>query len=32
MDINYFREFIVLSENGNYMEAADKLFISQSSV
>lgn len=32
MDINYFREFIVLSENGNYMEAADKLFISQSAL
>lgn len=32
MDINYFREFVVLSENGNYMEAADKLFISQSAL
>lgn len=32
MDINYFKEFIVLSENGNYMEAADKLFISQSAL
>lgn len=32
MDINYFREFVVLSEKGNYMEAADALFISQSAL
>lgn len=32
MDINYFREFVVLSEYTNYMEAAEKLFISQSAL
>lgn len=32
MDINYFREFVVLSEKENYMEAAEALFISQSAL
>lgn len=32
MDINYLKEFVVLAEIGNYMRAADALFISQSSL
>jgi len=32
MEIDYIRDFIVLSETGNFMEAAEKLFISQSSL
>lgn len=32
MEIDYIREFVLLAETGNYMEAADKLFISQSSL
>lgn len=32
MDINYLKEFVVLAEIGNYMKAADALFISQSSL
>lgn len=32
MDIIYLKEFVVLAEIGNYMKAADALFISQSSL
>ncbi len=32
MEINYIREFAVLAEIGNYLEAAESLFISQSSL
>ena len=32
MDIQYFSEFIKLVEIGNFMEAADELFISQSTL
>jgi LysR family transcriptional regulator, transcription activator of glutamate synthase operon len=32
MEIDYIREFLVLAENGNFMETAEKLFISQSSL
>lgn len=32
MDISYFREFVVLAETQNYWAAADRLFISQSSL
>lgn len=32
MDIGYLKEFVVLAEIGNYMKAADALFISQSSL
>lgn len=32
MEINYIREFVVLAETGNFLEAAEKLFISQSSL
>lgn len=32
MDIDYLREFVVLSETGNFLEAADQLFISQSAL
>ncbi|MBP2642487.1 MAG: LysR family transcriptional regulator [Firmicutes bacterium] len=32
MEINYVREFVVLAEKGNFLEAADYLFISQSSL
>lgn len=32
MDIDYIHEFVVLADTGNYMEAADKLFLTQSSL
>ena len=32
MDIDYIHEFVVLVDTGNYMEAADKLFLTQSSL
>jgi LysR family transcriptional regulator, transcription activator of glutamate synthase operon len=32
MDINYFREFVVLAKTGNFMEAAEQLYISQSTL
>lgn len=32
MELNYIREFVVLAETGNYLEAADALFIAQSSL
>lgn len=32
MEINYIKEFVTLAEIGNYMEAADILFISQSTL
>ena len=31
MELSYIREFVVLAEMGNYLEAADALFIAQSS-
>ena len=32
MDIDYLHEFVVLAGTGNYMEAADRLFLTQSSL
>lgn len=32
MDINYLREFVVLAQTGNFMEAADILYCSQSTL
>lgn len=32
MEINYIRDFVVLADKRNYMEAAESLFISQSSL
>ena len=32
MELNYIRHFITLAETGNYLEAADKLFMAQSSL
>ena len=32
MEINYLREFVVLAETENFLEASDSLFISQSSL
>ena len=32
MELNYLREFIALTETRNFAEAADRLFISQSSL
>jgi LysR family transcriptional activator of glutamate synthase operon len=32
MDINYFKEFVVLAQTGNFMEAADILYSSQSAL
>lgn len=32
MDINYFKEFVTLADSGNYLEAAERLFISQSTL
>jgi DNA-binding transcriptional LysR family regulator len=32
MELNYINEFITLVETGNYMEAADELFLSQSTL
>ena len=32
MEIDYIREFVILADIGNYMEAADILFISQSTL
>lgn len=32
MDINYIKEFVLLAETQNYLEASDALFISQSSL
>jgi DNA-binding transcriptional LysR family regulator len=32
MEINYLRDFVVLAETGNFLEAADILYISQSSL
>ena len=32
MDIDYIHEFVVLAGTGNYMEAADRLFLTQSSL
>jgi DNA-binding transcriptional LysR family regulator len=32
MEINYIKEFVILAEIGNYLEAADHLYISQSSL
>lgn len=32
MELQYLKEFVVLAETGNYLEAADCLFISQSSL
>ena len=32
MNINYFKEFVILAETKNYLEAAEILFISQSSL
>ena len=32
MELSYIREFVVLAETGNYLEAADTLFIAQSSL
>jgi LysR family transcriptional regulator, transcription activator of glutamate synthase operon len=32
MEINYLREFVVLAETGNFMEAADRLYSSQSTL
>ena len=32
MDINYFREFVILAETKNYWAASERLFIGQSSL
>jgi len=32
MEINYFREFVVLAQTGNFMEAAEQLYSSQSTL
>jgi LysR family transcriptional activator of glutamate synthase operon len=32
MEINYLKEFVVLAQTGNFMEAADILYVSQSSL
>lgn len=32
MDINYFKEFSVLAETRNYWEAAERLFVNQSTL
>ena len=32
MDINYFKEFVVLAQTGNFMEAAEILYSSQSTL
>ena len=32
MEINYLREFVVLAQTGNFMEAADRLYSSQSTL
>lgn len=32
MELNYIRHFVVLAETGNYLEAADALFMAQSSL
>lgn len=32
MEINYLREFVVLAQTGNFMEAADQLYLSQSTL
>jgi DNA-binding transcriptional LysR family regulator len=32
MDIDYFREFVVLADTGNYLAAADKLYLTQSTL
>ncbi|MGM9538734.1 MAG: LysR family transcriptional regulator [Candidatus Onthomonas sp.] len=32
MEINYFKEFVTLSETGNFTEAAEQLFISQATL
>lgn len=32
MNLNYFKEFVVLAETGNYWEAAERLFINQSTL
>lgn len=32
MEIGYIKEFVVLAETGSFLEAADRLFISQSSL
>lgn len=32
MEISYIKEFVILSETQNYLEASDALFISQSSL
>lgn len=32
MELNYLKEFVILAETGNYIEAAESLFISQSSL
>lgn len=32
MDINFFREFVMLAKTGSYSEASERLFISQSSL
>ena len=32
MEIDYIREFVVLTETENFLEAAERLFISQSSL
>lgn len=32
MDLDYIKDFVILAEVGNYLEAADQLFISQSSL
>jgi len=32
MDINYFKEFVVLAQTGNFLEAANKLYTSQSAL
>lgn len=32
MDVSYFHEFAVLAETGNYMEAAERLFLTQSTL
>lgn len=32
MELNYIREFVVLADTGNYLEASERLFIAQSSL
>ena len=32
MEINYLKEFVILARTGNYLEAADSLYMGQSSL